>query len=89
LEKKVIGRIKEELAVEDISIQKDIALVMLVGEGMRNTIGIAARATGALRDASINLEMINQGASELSMMFGVNANKSEAAVKALYKEFFK
>ncbi|NTV89251.1 MAG: aspartate kinase [Clostridiales bacterium] len=87
-EAKVINRIKSELAVDDISVQRDIALVMIVGEGMSHTIGIAARATSAFRDAGINLEMINQGSSEVSMMFGVVGSESDRAVIALYNEFF-
>lgn len=88
-EKRVVDRINKELKVEDISVERDIALVMLVGEGMRNTIGIAARATTAIKNANINIEMINQGSSEVSMMFGVKAIHSDDAVRALYHEFFK
>lgn len=87
-EERVISRIKTELNVDDISIQRNLALVMVVGEGMRHTVGMAARATGALSKAGVNLEMINQGSSEVSMMFGVVADDSVKAVKALYKEFF-
>jgi aspartate kinase len=88
-EARIVERIKNELAVDDISVEKDLALVMIVGEGMRNTLGITARAAGALAKAHINLEMINQGPSEVSMMFGVKAHQSNKAVGALYDEFFK
>jgi aspartate kinase len=88
-EVRVVNRIREELSVDDINVQRDLALVMIVGEGMQHTLGIAARATSAFYGASINLEMINQGSSEVSMMFGVKAEESANAVKALYKEFFK
>ncbi len=87
-EKRIMERIKNELAVDDISVDKDIALVMMVGEGMRNTLGITARAAASLARAGINLEMINQGPSEVSMMFGVRAHESDKAVCALYEEFF-
>jgi aspartate kinase len=87
-EKRVVERIKKELNVDDISVQKNIALVMIVGEGMQHTVGIAARATGAFFKAGVNLEMINQGSSEVSMMFGVVQEDSHKAVKALYDEFF-
>jgi aspartate kinase len=56
---------------------------------MRNTVGIAARTTAALAKAAVNLEMINQGSSEISMMFGVQALDADKAVRALYEEFFK
>ena len=88
-EARIVGRIKNELAVDDISVDKDLALVMIVGEGMRNTLGITARAANALAKAQINLDMINQGPSEVSMMFGVKAHESNKAVCALYEEFFR
>lgn len=87
-EARVLSRMKEELQVDDVSIQHDLALVMIVGEGMRRSIGISSRATTALAQASVNLEMINQGSSEVSMMFGVKAEDADSAVIALYHEFF-
>lgn len=87
-ETRVIQRIKTELAVDDIGVERHLSLIMIVGEGMRHTIGIAARATGTLAKAGVNIEMINQGSSEISMMFGVKAADTVRAVKALYQEFF-
>jgi aspartate kinase len=61
---------------------------MIVGEGMRHIVGIAARITAAFAKAGVNIEMINQGSSEVSMMFGVKAEDNHRAVRALYEEFF-
>jgi aspartate kinase len=55
---------------------------------MKNAVGLAARATAAFSRAGVNIEMINQGSSEVSMMFGVKASDMEKAVRALYDEFF-
>jgi aspartate kinase len=88
-EARVLDRIKTELAVDDINIEYNLSLIIIVGEGMRNIVGIAARATGALANSCINLEMINQGSSEISMMFGVLEKDADKAVRALYDEFFK
>jgi aspartate kinase len=55
---------------------------------MHYTVGVAARATTALSQAGVNLEMLNQGSSEISMMFGVKAVERKKAVQALYKAFF-
>ncbi len=85
---RVVARIKGKLQPNVVTIERGFALVMVVGEGIRETPGIAARATGALAEANINIEMMNQGGSEISMMFGVRAEKREAAVRALYQEFF-
>ena len=87
-EKRVIEQIRQTLAPEDIFVERGLSLVMVVGEGMRHTVGIASRATGALAGASVNIEMINQGSNEVSMMFGIKSNDMETAVQALYTEFF-
>ena len=87
-ENRVKERIIKELEVDDISIERNLALVMIVGEGMRETVGIACRATNALAKAGVNIVMINQGSSEVSMMFGIQQDDNEKAVKALYDEFF-
>jgi aspartate kinase len=63
-------------------------LIMVVGEGMHYTVGMAARATHALSEAGVNIEMINQGASEISIMFGVKETQRKQAVHALGKAFF-
>jgi len=88
-EKRIIERAKSELCVDDISIEKNLALVVVVGEGMRNTLGITSRASTALARAGINLEMINQGPSEVSLIFGVRDYVKDKALKALYNEFFR
>ncbi len=84
----LIERFESELGCTDIVVERGLALIMLVGEGMRYTLGVAARATRALADAGVNIEMLNQGASEISMMFGVKAADRQRAVKSLYEAFF-
>ena len=56
---------------------------MIVGEGMRYAVGVAAKACTSLADAGVNLEMINQGSSEISIMFGVKEVDRKQAVRAL------
>ena len=87
-EKRVIEKIRQTLAPEDIFVERRLSLIMVVGEGMRHTVGIASRATGALAGAKVNIEMINQGSNEVSMMFGIKSDDMETAVQALYAEFF-
>jgi len=87
-EENISKRIRTELKVDDIVVERDQALAMIVGEGMMHTVGNASRATKALAEAGVNIEMINQGSSEVSIMFGIKATDSDNAVKALYKEFF-
>lgn len=88
LRDRIEARIHQDLEPDEVSVEDGYALVMVVGEGMRDTPGIAARATRALARARINIEMMNQGSSEISMAFGVKEDKHKQAVKALYREFF-
>jgi aspartate kinase len=84
----ILRRIKEELLVDDVYVERGLALIMIAGEGMRYTVGLAAKATAALAEANVNIEMLDQGASEISMMFGVKAEDMAKAVRHLYRAFF-
>ncbi len=79
----MLNRIREELRPDDVTVEHDLALIMIVGEGMRYSVGMAAKACAALADGGINIEMINQGSSEISIMFGVKEADRKAAVQAL------
>ena len=87
-EERVLRRVRTELQVDELSVERGLALVMIVGEGMHHTVGIAARACVAFARYAVNLEMINQGSSEVSMMFGIKATAIPQAVRSLYHEFF-
>ena len=87
-EARVIGRIQSELGADDVVVERGLALIMIVGEGMRYGVGIAARATAALAQAQVNIEMMNQGSSEISMMFGVKGDDRARAVKSIYHAFY-
>ena len=87
-EERVLRRVRTELAVDEVTVERDLALVMVVGEGMNHTIGLAGRACTAFAEAGVNLEMINQGSSEVSMMFGIKADDIPGSVRALYGQFF-
>jgi aspartate kinase len=88
-EERVLRRVRSELEVDELSVERGLALVMIVGEGMHHTIGLAARACVAFSRSAVNLEMINQGSSEVSMMFGIKAEDIPTAVRTLYEEFFR
>lgn len=87
-EETIINRIKNELQPDAVYTERGLALIMIVGEEMHSYIGTAARATKALEDAEVNIEMINQGSSEVSLMFGVKAEGVNRAVQSLYRAFF-
>jgi len=84
----ICKRILDELEADDVSVERGLALLMIVGEGMRYAVGLSARATKALADANVNIEMMNQGSSEISIMFGIKAEESERALRSLYQALF-
>lgn len=88
MEAHMLARLRDELAADRVTVERGLALVMIVGEGMYYTVGVAARATHAFADAGVNIEMMNQGSSEISMMFGVKEADCDRAVTALHKAFF-
>lgn len=85
---KMVEEIKLKLAVDSVVVEKNQAILMLVGRGMTKSVGVATRATAAFSKSGINIKMINQGSSEVSIMFGVEEQDAKAAVVALYNEFF-
>jgi aspartate kinase len=87
-ETRIVTRIKTELEVDDVEIEHGLALVMIVGEGMRYSVGLVAKVVVALADRGVNIEMINQGSSEISVMFGVKESDRREAVQAIYGAFF-
>lgn len=84
----IINRIYDELKADHVSMNRGLALIMVVGEGMKETTGMAQTAATALGEANVNIEMINQGSSEVSMMFGIKANGLHRAIRSLNKAFF-
>ncbi|MDD2599754.1 MAG: aspartate kinase [Kiritimatiellae bacterium] len=87
-EARVIKRIRAEMSPDDVMVQRGHAMVVVVGEGMHCTVGLASKVTTALAEAGVNIEMMNQGSSEISMVFGVKSEQRTQAVQSLYHAFF-
>jgi aspartate kinase len=83
----VLFEIKIRCQPDSIKTAYNIAMVAIVGRGMLHTLGVAARVFGAVARAGINVRMINQGSSELSIIFGVDNENYEIVIQSLYKEF--
>lgn len=88
IEKRIIERVKTELCADDVHFRHDLSMIVIVGEGMRNNTGLAARAATAISKTGANIEMINQGSSEVSLVFGVRSQYEVQILKSLYEEFF-
>lgn len=89
VEARVRDHIMRDLQPDNLQIERGTSLIMIVGEGLYYTPGMAAHATLALFREGISIDMMNQGSSEISMMFGVQSSHRENAVRALYHAFFK
>lgn len=83
----ILDDIRRQLEPDQLSIEKDLALIAVVGEGMARTVGIAAKIFSALAAAGVNVRIINQGASEINIIIGVAAIDYEPAIRALYSAF--
>lgn len=85
----LIRKIEEQLKPDEIKTEFGISLIAVVGEGLLHKVGVLGQATSALANAGVNIKLVNQGSSEISMIFGIDATDEKKAVDALYKEFFK
>ena len=87
-EEEILRQLRQKLEVDHAEIEHDLSIIMIVGEKMKSHIGLTATATKALSDNHINIQMISQGSSEVSIMIVINSEQEKAAIKALYKAFF-
>lgn len=86
-EQQVLAGIHKAVAPDHIELESDLALIAIVGRGMRATRGTAGRIFSALAHAHINVKMIDQGSSELNIIVGVRHDDFKSAIRALYEIF--
>ncbi|MFA9375795.1 MAG: aspartate kinase [Lachnotalea sp.] len=86
-EQQVLAEIHRMASPDFVDMETDLALIAVVGRGMRATRGTAARIFSALAHANVNVKMIDQGSSELNIIIGVKNSDFEAAIKAIYNIF--
>ena len=87
-EARILERVLNELHADDAHFRHNFSMIVVVGEGMNNSTGLAARAATAIANTGANIEMINQGSSEVSLSFGVHESNENKILRALYSEFF-
>lgn len=88
-EQQVISAIRNNAHPDSIDLESDLALIAVVGRGMRSTRGTAGRIFSALAHANINVRMIDQGSSELNIIIGVSNDDFESAISSIYDIFVK
>ena len=85
----IMAEIKREAQPDTLDVHHHIAVVAAVGRKMAFRPGISGKIFAALGEAGINIRMINQGPDELNIIFGVDNNDFESAIKVLYNSFVK
>ena len=86
-EQSVVSAIQRLAKPDNIEIEADLALIAVVGRGMKSSRGTAGRIFSALAHSNVNVKMIDQGSSELNIIIGVKNEDFEVAIKAIYDIF--
>ena len=74
---------------DNITVDTGLALVAVVGRGMKESKGTAARIFSAISGAGVNVRMIDQGSSELNIVVAIYESDYEKTIQAIYNEFIK
>ena len=86
-EQQVISGVHKAVKPDYMELESDLALIAVVGRGMKSNRGTAARIFAALAHADVNVKMIDQGSSELNVIVGVCDEDFEPAIRAIYDIF--
>lgn len=82
LEMELLGKI-----IKKLEVTTDVAIIALIGSGMRGTVGVASKVFSSIQKNKVNVSMITQGSSEMNLAFIVKNSDTSAAVRALHDEF--
>ncbi|MBQ6400930.1 MAG: aspartate kinase [Firmicutes bacterium] len=83
----ILDEFQRQLKPDAMDVQSDLALIATVGAGMASRKGTSARLFTALAQADINIQMIDQGSSEMNIIVGVDSADFEEAIRAIYRAF--
>lgn len=83
----ILDEIRSRVHPDQLFIENDLALIAVVGRGMKSARGTAAILFTALAEARVNIKMIDQGSSELNIIIGVDDQDFEVAMRAIYNAF--
>ena len=87
VEEQVLQEIRNACEPDAIEIERNLALIATVGHGMSRRIGVSSRLFSALANAGVNVRIIDQGASELSIIVGVDEADLPKGLRAIYDAF--
>ena len=86
---KIIGELKmmNEETIEGIDIKSDVALICVVGDDLLDKCGFSGDIFGAVKEVNANVEMISEGASDISLNFVVPAEQATEVVKIIHRKY--
>lgn len=88
-EQEVLAGIHRNVSPDSVEIEAGLALIAVVGRGMKSVKGTALKIFEALYNSNVNVKMIDQGSSELNIIIGVLEEEFETAFRAIYNAFVK
>lgn len=86
-EQEILAGLHRNVDPDSVDIETDLALIAVVGRGMKATRGTAGRIFSSLAHSHVNVKMIDQGSSELNIIIGVEEKDFKKATKAIYDIF--
>jgi aspartate kinase len=88
---RIIGELKlmRDEPIEGIDIKSNVALICVVGDDLLDKCGFSGDIFGAVKEANANVEMISEGASDVSLNFVVPAESATDVIKILHRKFVK
>ena len=72
-----------------VTVKKQMAIISLVGKGLKNQLGAAGKMFSTLAKENINIEIISQGSSEINISCVILAQDAENALIALHNKMIK
>lgn len=86
--KELDAAVRELREFSEVAVEREKAIICVVGEGLKFMPGVAAEVFGACKEAGANILMISQGASKINVAFVVDNADCARAVQALHARFF-
>ncbi|MCF7925013.1 MAG: aspartate kinase [Candidatus Izimaplasma sp.] len=84
----ILSQLNDIEGIDTIDIEEDLALIAVVGKHMARTPGVAGQLFGQLGEANINIKVIAQSSTELSVIVGVDHTDYKTAIQTIYQTFF-
>ncbi len=83
----ILEELQRQMQPDSIRVSHDLALIAVVGHGMVHKMGVAASLFNALAREKVNVQIIDQGSSEINIIVGVNEQDFNRAIEAIYQAF--